>query len=107
MNEYVKLLTNQTFNDCISEDILVLVDFYADWCGPCKMLSPVIDEIAKDYADKIIVAKINTDDCYDICVNYKIASIPTVMFFRNGELLEKTVGLVSKAELTSIIKKHM
>ena len=96
MNENIKKLNLENFNDCIAEDIPVLVDFYADWCGPCKMLSPIIDEVANEVVGKAIVAKINTDECYDICVKYRITSIPTLMLFKNGELKEKSVGLVSR-----------
>ena len=103
----VKLLTNDNFFDVIAEDIPVLVDFYADWCGPCKMQAPIVDELATEVGDKAIIAKVNTDDCYDICVKYRIASIPTILIFKNGELVDKSIGLTSKTELLNLINKNI
>jgi thioredoxin 1 len=81
----------------------VLVDFWATWCGPCRILSPTVDEIADEYADRITVAKCNVDDAEEIAMQYRIMSIPTLLFFKNGEVVDKRVGVVSKDEIVSII----
>jgi thioredoxin 1 len=80
-------------------DIPVLVDFYADWCGPCKMLSPTVSKIAAEYEGKIKVAKVNVDLASETASSYGIISIPTVMFFRGGEKVDQFVGLVSPSEV--------
>lgn len=77
----------------------VMVDFWATWCGPCRMLAPVIEELAKEYAGKVKVCKLNTDEGPDTSAKYRITSIPTVIFFKNGQVVAQTVGLQSKAAL--------
>ena len=81
----------------------VLIDFWATWCGPCRILSPTVDEIAEEYADRITVAKCNVDDAEDIAMQFRIMSIPTLIFLKNGEVVDKRVGVVSKDEIVSII----
>ncbi len=81
----------------------VIVDFYADWCGPCKMMSPVIDKIAEE-VENIKVCKLNVDDAQDIAEEYEVMSIPTIMIFSNGEIIEKFIGLTSKQEIMDAIK---
>ena len=83
----------------------VLVDFWAEWCGPCKMLTPTIEAIAKDYKDKSSIVKINVDDAPAIATKYGIRSIPSILLFSNGEVVEQRVGAVSKEELASILDK--
>lgn len=78
---------------------VALVDFWAPWCGPCRMLGPVIEELAKDYEGKAKICKINTDDAPEKSVQYKIASIPTLMLFKDGQMVKQLVGLQSKEEL--------
>lgn len=108
MSDKVVNLTSDNFIDYLNRDeMLLLVDFYADWCGPCKMQSPIIDTIAEEFSDKVVVAKVNTDNCYDICVNYRIASIPTLLLFKGGVVVEKFVGLTTKAEISNVILKHI
>ena len=77
----------------------VMVDFWATWCGPCRMLGPVVEELAKEYAGKVKVCKLNTDEGPDTSTKYRITSIPTIIFFKNGEVAAQTVGLQSKAAL--------
>ena len=85
-------LTSDTFNDTISKDV-VLVDFFADWCGPCKMLAPFIEQLANQYDGKAKIAKLNVDECQDIAMQFGVMSIPTVIIFKNGEQVEQFVGV--------------
>ena len=97
------VVTNTNFAEMLAGEKPVLVDFWATWCGPCRMLSPTVDEIADEYADRITVAKCNVDDAEEIAMQYRIMSIPTLLFFKNGEVVDKRVGVVSKDEIVSII----
>ena len=80
---------------------LVLIDFWAVWCGPCRMVAPIVDEISKEYAGKLKVLKLNTDENPDIASKYRIMGIPTLMFFKNGQTVDQIVGAVPKAQLKS------
>ncbi|MBR1575577.1 MAG: thioredoxin [Bacteroidales bacterium] len=97
------VITNTNFQELLAGDKPVLVDFWATWCGPCRILSPTVDEIAEEYADRITVAKCNVDDAEEVAMQYRIMSIPTLLFFKNGEVVDKRVGVVSKDEIVSII----
>ena len=79
---------------------IVLVDFWAPWCGPCKMLDPIIEEIAKEYSGKAKVGKLNVDEAGDVASKYNIMSIPTVLFFQNGKVIDQTIGMQEKKNLT-------
>lgn len=93
-------LTDDTFDkDVVQSTVPVLVDFWAPWCGPCRMLSPIIEELATEYAGKVRVAKINTDDHPNSAGRFKISGIPTLLFFKGGKLIEQLVGVHSKAEI--------
>ena len=93
-------LTDDTFDkDVVQSPEPVLVDFWAPWCGPCRMLTPVIEEISKEYAGKVRVAKINTDEHPNAASRYKISAIPTLLFFKGGKVVEQLVGVHSKAEI--------
>jgi len=99
------ILTQNNFEEeVLKSDIPVLVDFWASWCGPCKMLAPTIAEIAKDYEGKVKVCKLNIDDDSSIAIKYGIASIPTVVLFKNGEAADKSVGFVPKAIIENMLK---
>ena len=100
-----KVATVATFKDIISGPKPVMVDFWAVWCGPCRMLSPTVDELAESYADKIDVVKCNVDDCQEIAMEYGIRSIPTLLFFKNGEVIDRSVGAVPRQEIVDIIEK--
>ena len=102
-----KVATNANFTDMLQDDKLVIVDFWAVWCGPCRMLSPIVDEIAEEMADKVTVVKCNVDDCEDIAMQYRIMSIPTLIFFKNGEIVDKTVGAMPKSALVEKINAHL
>lgn len=99
-----KVATNANFADMLQDDKLVVVDFWAVWCGPCRMLSPIVDEIAEEMADKVTVVKCNVDDCEEIAMQFRIMSIPTLIFFKNGEIVDKTVGVMPKNALVEKIK---
>ena len=102
--KYVTMLTNDNFEEIISNaDKPVLVDFYADWCGPCQMLAPIIDEIAEELKDEAIVCKLNVDDARDIAVEFRVATIPTLMVFKNGENVATKVGALAKGQLTAFV----
>ena len=85
----------------------VLVDFYADWCGPCKMVAPVLEELDSEYAGKAVFVKINVDDSQDLAMRYGVLSIPTLILFKDGNQVEKTVGFSGKPQLKSMIDKNL
>ncbi|MGN0507459.1 MAG: thioredoxin [Lachnospiraceae bacterium] len=92
--------TNENFKtEALESPIPVLVDFYADWCGPCKMLAPVVEALAAEYEGKVKIGKLNVDQSPDIAEQYGVMSIPTLLFIKNGEVVNKTIGVVSKAQL--------
>ena len=98
-------LTDQNFEqEVLRADLHVLVDFWASWCGPCRMLSPVIAEIAEEYAGKVKVGKVNVDEQPNLANRYGIASIPTVMLFKNGEVVSTSLGYRPKNELETMLK---
>ena len=93
-SEHVKEFTDQNFEaEVINSDVPVLVDFWAEWCMPCRMLAPTIEKIAKDYSGKVKVGKLDTDANRDVAIKYSISAIPTVILFRNGQVAQKFVGL--------------
>lgn len=99
--------THNFESEVIKSELPVLVDFWAPWCGPCKILSPLIDEIAQENNGKIKVAKLNVDNSPDIASQYTIMSIPTLLIFKNGEVMEKKVGAISKNELNKFIQPYI
>ena len=92
--------------EALEADKLVLVDFYADWCGPCKMMSPIIDELAEEYKDTVKIGKLNTDDNPEITRQYLVMSIPTMIIIKNGEVVDNLVGVVSKSALKEKLDAH-
>lgn len=100
----VTKVSMSTFEDeVLKSDLPVLLDLYADWCGPCKMLSPIVDKMAEVYAGKLKVCKLNVDDDFPIAAQFGVQSIPTLIFFKNGEAVQKSVGYSSEDELKTMI----
>ena len=97
-------LTAENFEkEVLQSEIPVLVDFYAEWCGPCKMLSPVIDEIAKEYEGKAKICRVNVDDEIELAQQYRVMSVPTVLIFKNGQVSGTSIGYVGKEKLTEML----
>jgi thioredoxin 1 len=92
-------LTDSTFDQMINSDKPVLVDFWAEWCGPCKMIGPVVEELAKDYEGKAVVAKLNVDENPEVTARFGVRSIPTLLVFKGGQIVDKQVGAVPKSVL--------
>ena len=98
----MKILTAEEFNQAVSEGI-VLVDFFAEWCGPCKMIAPLVEEISEEYAGKAKVCKVDVDDAAELAIAFGVSSIPTLIVFKNGEIHKKAVGYRSKKELEDML----
>lgn len=98
-------ITSENFeNEVIKSEKPVILDFYADWCGPCKMMSPIVEEIAEELGEKAKVGKVNSDENMELAQNYGIMSIPTIMIIKNGEVTKTFVGVTSKEEIINKIK---
>ena len=101
-------LTDSNFEiEALNSDKPVMVDFWAEWCGPCRMVGPIVEEVANEYADKAIVGKLNVDHNPGVAQKYGIRSIPTILFFKNGEVVDRQVGAVPKAALVKKLEAHM
>jgi thioredoxin 1 len=98
------IATNATFDELLKDEKLVIVDFWAVWCGPCRMIAPILDQISEEMADKVSVVKCNVDDCEDVAMRFRIMNIPTLLFFKNGEMVDRTVGAMPKAALVEKIE---
>jgi thioredoxin 1 len=107
-SELITHTSDASFNaDVIEAATPVLVDYWAEWCGPCKMIAPLLDEVSKDYDGKLRVAKMNVDQNRDVPAKYGIRGIPTLMLFKDGQLAATKVGALSKAQLTAFIDSHL
>ena len=107
-SELIKHTTDASFEaDVLQPGTTVLVDYWAEWCGPCKMIAPILDDVAAAYAGKLIVAKMNVDENREVPAKFGIRGIPTLMIFKDGELLATKVGAMAKAQLTAFIDQHV
>ncbi len=108
MNTEAKHITEVEFEtEVLESDKPVLVDFWAPWCGPCRMVGPEVEAIAEEYAGRVSVAKINVDEQPELAGRYGIMSIPTIIVFKNGEIAEQSVGAVSRGKLKEMLDRHI
>ena len=104
----IKQVTDDSFDqDVIKSDIPVLVDYWAEWCGPCKMIAPILDEVARDYEGRLEIAKLNVDENAATTAKYAVRGIPTLMLFKNGSMVASKVGALSKSQLTVFLDSHL
>jgi thioredoxin 1 len=107
-NPLIKYVTDASFEaDVLQAAGIVLVDYWAEWCGPCKMIAPVLDELATDYQGRVTIAKVNVDENTATPAKYGIRGIPTLMLFKNGAVLATKVGALSKSQLAGFIDSHL
>ena len=103
----VHLSDNSFENDVINNNLPVLVDYWAEWCGPCKAIGPILEEVASEYADNVVIAKLNIDDNKDVPAKYGIRGIPTLMLFKNGNVEATKVGMLNKTQLIAFIDQNI
>ncbi|HHU86592.1 MAG: thioredoxin [Pelotomaculaceae bacterium] len=107
-SEKIMILNESNFNQVISETTIpILVDFWAEWCGPCKMIGPVVEEIASEFEGKVQVAKLDVDENQNTASNYKVVSIPTLILFKEGKEMERSIGYKNKDELRRLLNKYL
>jgi len=99
-----EVINDSNFKEFLEEGKPMLVDFWATWCGPCRAIAPTVDELAEEYAGRLVVAKCNVDDAVDLPLEYNVRNIPTLLFFKNGELVDRLVGANPKAAIVEKIE---
>ena len=102
-----QLINAQQFNELKSQNTLLVVDFFATWCGPCKKLSPTLDEVGEEFAGKANIVKVDVDESEALAVEYGIRSVPTVLFFKGGNVVDKFVGAIPKSEIVSKVQAQL
>ena len=108
INQTIKYVSDATFDqDVVKSDSPVLVDYWAEWCGPCKMIAPVLEEISTEYAGRLQIAKMNVDENQETPAKFGIRGIPTLMLFKNGAVVATKVGALSKSQLTAFLDSHL
>ena len=101
-------VTDATFESVVKQsDKLVVLDFWAQWCGPCRQITPIIDELSVEYDGRVVIGKVNVDESNDITSQFSIRNIPTILFLKNGEVVDKLVGAQSKSKFVDIIEKNL
>jgi len=98
-----KVVTNTNISEILAGDQPVLIDFWAPWCGPCRMLAPTVEAVEAEYAGRVVVAKCDVDDADEVAMQFRIRNIPTLLFFKGGEMVNRLVGAVPKQEITAIL----
>jgi thioredoxin 1 len=107
-SDLIKHTTDATFEaDVLKSSLPVLVDYWAEWCGPCKMIAPILDETAKEFASRLQIAKMNVDENREVPAKFGIRGIPTLMLFKDGQLAATKVGALSKTQLAAFIEPHL
>lgn len=99
--------SKEGFDKALAQDGLMMVDFWAEWCGPCRMLGPVIEDLGKKYEGKVIVGKVNVDEEQELAIRYGVMSIPTVIFFKNGQEIDRKVGVMPPAEFIKVLDNNL
>jgi len=99
-------VTDANFEETITNNRLVFIDFWAIWCGPCRALAPIIDEIAQEYSEKVLIGKLDVDKNPSVAEKFQVFSIPTMILFKNGQETERLVGLCVKKNITALLDKH-
>lgn len=108
MSETIKNVTDATFQaDVLESELPVLVDYWAEWCGPCKMIAPLLDQAATDYQGRVTIAKVNVDDNPDTAAKFGVRGIPTLMLFKDGQAVSTKVGALSKSQLNSFLDESL
>ncbi|CAN5133845.1 thioredoxin TrxA [soil metagenome] len=108
MSELIKHISDASFEeDVLKSETPVLVDYWAEWCGPCKMIAPILDEVSKEYAGKVSVAKLNVDDNQGTAAKFQVRGIPTLMLFKGGSVVATKIGALSKSQLTSFLDANV
>ena len=102
-----RLINSTDFPALVQDDKLLVVDFFATWCGPCKKLSPTLDEVSEEFGDRVNIVKVDVDESEDLAMTYGIRSVPTVLFFKKGQQVDKFVGALPKSEIVSKIQNQL
>lgn len=100
-------ITTANYEEVVGGDKLVVIDFWAEWCGPCRMMTPIVEELAKEYEGKAVIGKCDVDDNDSVAAKYSVRNIPTIIFLKGGQVVDKQVGVSSKSALEEKINKHL